>query len=52
VGFVPIRCKNIFLHGDLKKEVFMEIPPDFENEQLKGKVCRLKHSLYGLKQSP
>jgi Reverse transcriptase (RNA-dependent DNA polymerase) len=30
----------------------MEIPPEFENEQLKGKVCRLKRSLYGLKQSP
>jgi Reverse transcriptase (RNA-dependent DNA polymerase) len=30
----------------------MEIPPGFENEQLKGKVCRLKRSLYGLKQSP
>jgi Reverse transcriptase (RNA-dependent DNA polymerase) len=30
----------------------MEIPPDFVNEQLKGKVRRLKRSLYGLKQSP
>jgi Reverse transcriptase (RNA-dependent DNA polymerase) len=32
--------------------VYMEIPPGFQNEQLKGKVCRLKRSLYGLKQSP
>jgi Reverse transcriptase (RNA-dependent DNA polymerase) len=30
----------------------MEIPPSFGNEQLKGKVCHLKRSLYGLKQSP
>jgi Reverse transcriptase (RNA-dependent DNA polymerase) len=47
-----LDVKNIFLHGDLKEEVCMEIPPDFGNEQLKGKVCRLKRSLYGLKQSP
>jgi hypothetical protein len=30
----------------------MEIPPRFANEQTIGKVCRLKKSLYGLKQSP
>jgi Reverse transcriptase (RNA-dependent DNA polymerase) len=29
----------------------MEIPPSYGNEQLKGEVCRLKYSLYGLKQS-
>jgi Reverse transcriptase (RNA-dependent DNA polymerase) len=44
--------KNVFLHEDLKEEVFMEIPPGFANEQLRDKVCRLKRSLYGLKQSP
>jgi Reverse transcriptase (RNA-dependent DNA polymerase) len=47
-----LDVKNVFLHGDLKEEVYMEISPGFENEQLKGKVCRLKRSLYGLKQSP
>jgi Reverse transcriptase (RNA-dependent DNA polymerase) len=47
-----LDVKNAFLHDDLKKEVYMEIPPVFENEQLKEKVCRLKQSLYGLKQSP
>jgi Reverse transcriptase (RNA-dependent DNA polymerase) len=47
-----LDVKNVFLHGDLKVEVYMEIPPGFQNEQLKGKVCRLKRSLYGLKQSP
>jgi uncharacterized protein (DUF2164 family) len=46
-----LDVKNIFLHGDLKEEVYMEIPSGFENEKLKGKVCRLKQSLYGLKQS-
>jgi Reverse transcriptase (RNA-dependent DNA polymerase) len=33
-------------------EDVMEIPPGFANEQLKDKVCCLKRSLYGLKQSP
>jgi Reverse transcriptase (RNA-dependent DNA polymerase) len=47
-----LDVKNTFLHGDLKEEVFMEIPPGFVNEQLRDKVCRLKRSLYGLKQSP
>jgi Reverse transcriptase (RNA-dependent DNA polymerase) len=47
-----LDVKNIFLHGDIKEEVYMEIPPGFPNERLKGKVCRLKRSLYGLKQSP
>jgi Reverse transcriptase (RNA-dependent DNA polymerase) len=47
-----LDVKNVFLHRDLKEEVYMEIPPGFQNEQLKGKVCLLKRSLYGLKQSP
>src|SRR3954471_3615438 len=47
-----LDLKNAFLHGDLKKEVYMEIPPGFEDAKIVGKVCRLKRSLYGLKQSP
>jgi hypothetical protein len=35
-----------------KEDVYIEIPPGFNNEQSHGKVCRLKKSLYGLKQSP
>lgn len=44
--------KNAFLHGDLTKTIYMEIPPGFEGEFKEGEVCRLKRSLYGLKQSP
>ena len=30
----------------------MDLPPGFHSEQKNGKVCRLKKSSYGLKQSP
>ena len=40
-----------FLNGDLSEEVYMKQPTDFikEGEHL---VCKIKQSLYGLKQSP
>ena len=44
--------KTTFLHGDLEEEIYMSQP---EHYIVKGKeswVCRLKKSLYGLKQSP
>ena len=43
--------KNAFLHGELEKEISMNIPLGFSGSD-GNKVCRLKKALYGLKQSP
>ncbi|GKA12355.1 retrotransposon protein, putative, ty1-copia subclass [Tanacetum coccineum] len=44
-----LDVKTTFLHGNLEEVIYMRQPPGYEQG---NKVCLLKKSLYGLKQSP
>ena len=47
-----LDVKNAFLNGDLEEEVFMDILSGLETKETINKVCKLRKSLHGLKQSP
>ena len=47
-----LDVQTAFLHGDLDEDIYMEQPEGFVQNCNKKFVCRLKKSLYGLKQSP
>ena len=44
--------KYAFLDGEIDEIIYMEQPKNFVTRDSKSMVCKLKKSLYGLKQSP
>jgi hypothetical protein len=45
-----VDIKTAFLHGDIDKDIYVSQPSGYDDHT--GRVCKLKRSLYGLKQSP
>jgi len=44
--------KTAFLNGELNEVIYMKQPQGFIEEDCENLVCKLKRSIYGLKQSP
>ena len=47
-----LDVKTAFLYDDLKEEIYMSQPMGFKISGKENIVCKLKKSLYELKQSP
>ncbi|UYV65928.1 hypothetical protein LAZ67_3005902 [Cordylochernes scorpioides] len=47
---IHLDVKTAFLHGDLDKELYMELPEGLHTKQT-NEVCKLKKAIYGLKQA-
>ena len=47
-----LDVKTVILHGDLEEKIYMSQPDSFKVTRKENWACKLKKSLYGLKQSP
>jgi hypothetical protein len=47
-----LDVKIAFMYGLLQEQVYMEQPPSYANSSHPNHVCRLKKTIYGLKQTP
>ncbi|UYV78459.1 hypothetical protein LAZ67_16001473 [Cordylochernes scorpioides] len=43
--------QSAFLNGDVKEEIYMTQPENFESKKYPRRVCKLKKAIYGLKQA-
>jgi hypothetical protein len=43
--------KSVFLNGPIKEYVYVEQPPNFEDDKYPSHVFKLKKALYGFKQA-
>ncbi|RVW17199.1 Retrovirus-related Pol polyprotein from transposon TNT 1-94 [Vitis vinifera] len=51
VEHIGMDVKIAFLNGDLSEEVYMSQPEGFKEKMKENMVCKLKRSIYGLKQA-
>ena len=47
-----VQCDVVtaFLYGDLAEDIYLRQPEGYDDKS--GRVCKLRHSLYGLRQAP
>jgi hypothetical protein len=49
---LQMDVKSAFLNGPIKEEVYVEQPPNFEDDRYPDHVYKLSKALYGLKRAP
>jgi hypothetical protein len=52
IKLYQMDVKSTFLNGLIKKEVYVEQPPDLESEEYSNHFYKLYKALYGLNQVP